>query len=243
MKKTLSAALFAFIIILSLTVACSKNSNGNSNDNDNSSVPQAGNDDKNGGIYKGTIIGSSGNFIIVLQGGVNKIYVTLDGVKDTLSTQTAITNASPVSRAIFKGKTQMSLTFSVDANGANPVINAISIPNHPNAEAFIVKETSTAQVMIFEGRFTKTTGSANDQCTGTVNFFIVNNSGFIAFYREDILSNPTAAGSFLGSVNDSKINVKVGTSSVVLTINADKTRLTGTFTDTCSSSVNCTRTL
>ncbi len=241
MKKILSLTLFTFIIILSLIVGCSKESNVNSS---NPMVPQASNDNKSGGIYKGTIIGSSGSFIIVLQGGVNKIYVTLDGVKDTLSTQATITSGSPVSQAVFTGRTGMSLTFSVDLNGANPVINAISVPSHPYAEAFIVKETSTATVMIFEGRYTKTVGLPTDYCTGTLNFFIISNSSFIAFYREDVITNPTATGSFIGPVNGSQINVQVAAGvTVALTFNTDKTRLTGTITAACSSSVSCTRTL
>lgn len=248
MKKPLSLTLFSLILILSLILSCSKNIN-SPEPVDNSFdvlVPQAGNDNTSGGIYKGTIIGSSGSFILVLQKTVNKIYVTLDGVKDTLYYQGTFTNGKPVSKVIFNnppGKTKISLSFSVDANGANPIINSIIIPNHLNPKALIVKETSNTQVIVFEGRYTKSVGSPNDQCTGTLNFFIINNSSFIAFYREDILNNQSAAGSFSGAVIANQINIKVGTSTVALTLNADRTKLTGTFNDVCSSSVNCIRTL
>ena len=232
---------FTLIVILSgFIISCSKNKNDNLL---TSAIPaaQAVNDNKSGGIYKGTIVGSTGSFAIVLQDGQNKITLTLDGSNYTLTTQSTITSGTAISGANFTGS-GMSMTFSVDANGNNPVITSLSIPNHPNAVATVLKETSTTSVMVFEGRYTKTSGSSNDHCSGTINF-VVNGSSFIASYKEDIISNSTSAGTFSGTYSGNQINKTLGTTVVAVTISSNQQSITGSISDACSASVNCIRTM
>lgn len=205
-------------------------------------LPQPINDNKSGGIYKGAIVGSAGNFTIVLQDAVNKIYVTMDGTNYTLTTQTTITSGNAIVGVVFTGTTGIQMTISVNADGNNPSVDALTIPGHPGALAILLKETSTTPVMVFQGRYTKSGGSSNDHCTGTL-LIALNGSYFIAAYREDVLSNPTSAGSFAGSYTGNQINTTVGTSIVALTISSNKQSITGTLTDVCPSTVSCTRSL
>jgi hypothetical protein len=50
----------------------------------------------------------------------------------------------------------MSITFSVEPNGAGATITGANIPGHPNAVFELVKETSNALIECFEGTYSTT---------------------------------------------------------------------------------------
>jgi hypothetical protein len=122
-------------------------------------------DSKSGGIYKGVIVGSSGFFAVVLQNGLKEIVLTLDGEKRTLTTSTldSWTSGEPIKNVVFTSD-DWSATFSVGGAGIVPSIT-LSLAGHPNAQAVIIKELSTAVVRAYEGIYS---GSES----GTWNFVL-----------------------------------------------------------------------
>ncbi len=115
----------------------------------------AANDNSSKGIYKGVIIGSSGTikFDIGNTDSTLKAYMVIDGVSVTLTaTVKWVAGASYVSpfTGTMNGQ-DVSITFTVDANGGNPAVTTMSIPGHANAVLSISKETSANLVKCFEG--------------------------------------------------------------------------------------------
>lgn len=112
-------------------------------------------DNDSRGIYKGIIVGSSGTIKFDLANGDTtlKAYMTIDGISATLTATVAwVAGASYVSPFTGTiGGNPVSITFSVDANGGNPVVTSMSIPGHPDATLTIAKETSTNLIKCFEG--------------------------------------------------------------------------------------------
>ncbi|MBX9853876.1 MAG: hypothetical protein K2X86_19205 [Cytophagaceae bacterium] len=116
----------------------------------------ASNDASSAGIYKGVITGSSGNFKIVLENGSSNIFIvaTFQGVTDTLTTN-SLSSWNPgdaIVSAVFTGDQEISITFSVNADGSSPTATA-AITGYSNVTVSIVKETSTTLVQCFEGTF------------------------------------------------------------------------------------------
>ncbi len=243
MRKANYLNKYVLLLLAVFFFRCTKDSN-NSNNNFTSSAPTAQpvNDSKSGGLYKGTITGSTGNFYLNLQNGDNKMYAIVDGVKDTLSTATTITSGIGISQAVFTGHTGMILNFSVNADGSNPMVNSFTIPGHAFAEAFIFKETSTQSVMVFEGRFTKTGGGSSCE-SGMLNFIIVNDVSGYGYYKED--GGQHVAGTFSGMITSSQFTFSAGVARGNCTINTNKTMITGTASDIsgCASSISSSRTL
>lgn len=131
-------------------------------------IAQIEHDLKSGGIYKGTLVGSSGIFIINFQGDTIFSELTFDGItkKGTTSSLNSWKTGEAISNAIFLfGDWQ--LIFSVNADGSNPQV-AITIPNH-TIEAMVVKETSSKLLDVYEGTYS---GDAN----GIFNFTIQNSN-------------------------------------------------------------------
>ncbi|MEO6612310.1 MAG: hypothetical protein ABIT05_06215 [Chitinophagaceae bacterium] len=238
MKQIKTAA--TILLLLSLVFSCSKDNN-DSNNPPSGITAQPANDNKSGGVYKGTITGSSGSFYINLQDGDNKIYTVFDGQKDTLSTTTVITSGAAISQALFTGHTGMSLVFSVSADGNNPVVNSFTIPGHPFAEAFMFKEKSNQQVMVFEGRFTKTAGPANCE-SGMINALLIGNTLY-GYFKED--GGQHLSGHFTSTVSNNQFSFTAVSATGNCTINSSKSQITGTASDPsgCASTVSCTRTL
>lgn len=112
------------------------------------------------GIYKGTVIGSSGTIKFSVQNGGNDIVATLiiDGTTANLTSSVNwISGQAYV--APFTGTINgqpASITFSVNADGSNPVITSSDIPGHSNAVFTLVKETSNALIECFEGTYEST---------------------------------------------------------------------------------------
>jgi len=65
------------------------------------------------------------------------------------------------------GTDPVSITFSVDRDGTDPVIVSSSIPGHPNASFTLAKETSNALIEGFEGTY-----STRDGKKGTLNILL-----------------------------------------------------------------------
>lgn len=115
-------------------------------------------DNSSAGVYKGIIVGSSGVVALYLYntGTEVKMLVTFDGKNTTLST-TSLSAWAPgqaINAAVFTGTLDgqpVAATFSVGANGLNPVMTA-TIPGHTVTIA-VYKETSTALVKNYEGTY------------------------------------------------------------------------------------------
>lgn len=121
--------------------------------------------DKSGGIYKGTIVGSSGVFVVRLQKGVKEIAITLDGVTKKLvpTGLTTWTTGDPIKNAVF-ALDGWEAVFSVGATGLLPQLT-VNIPGHTNAQVVVLKELSTSIIRVYEGTYTGTSA-------GTWNFVI-----------------------------------------------------------------------
>ena len=115
---------------------------------------QSADDSKSGGVYKGTIVGSSGVLKIVLQKGVKEIQMTISGVSKTLTTTSldTWTSGEIIRNALFT-KDDWQVMFNVGAAGIGASVT-MTIPGHASAEAILTKETSKAIVRVFEGTYT-----------------------------------------------------------------------------------------
>lgn len=117
---------------------------------------RASEDSKSGGIYKGVIVGSSGTFAVVLQNGIKRIRLTMDGETRDLTT-TALdswVSGDPLMNILFEaGDWQAQFTAGSTGNVRSLIF---TIPGHINPEVAILKELSTAQVRTFEGTYSGT---------------------------------------------------------------------------------------
>ncbi len=122
-------------------------------------------DNSNFGLYKGIIAGSSGTIKIEINNGNGeaKATIAIDGGTEELTGPTSLANGQAITNAAFTGATS-SFTFSVDADGKNPVINNIVIEGHDNVAVSVIKETSANVAYCYEG----TAIGGNDH-TGVLN--------------------------------------------------------------------------
>lgn len=165
MKRSLIQAAFMLATVL-LFQSCKKE--------DNTKAPSgyqctscktrpdalAENDAVGKGVYKGTVIGSSGTIKFAIQNGSNDIIATLviDGTTVSLASSVSWVSGQAYI-APFTGTLNgqpVSITFSVQANGSSPIITSASIPGHPSAVFTLVKETSNALIECFEGTYSST---------------------------------------------------------------------------------------
>lgn len=128
-------------------------------------------DNNSGGIYKGIVIGSSGTIVLNINNDGSEVtaILTLDGDVITLTSTVAwVEGQSYVApfNGTYNGQ-NISVTFSVDANGENPVMVTSDIPGHPNAVFTIIKELSSLLVEGFEGTYSSTSGES-----GTFNILL-----------------------------------------------------------------------
>jgi hypothetical protein len=129
-------------------------------------------DNSSFGLYKGVIVGSTGNIKIEINNGNNtaKAYISIDGQNDELTTTYTFANGQAIVNAAFNG-TLSNFTFSVDADGKNPVIANINIEGHSNVDASVFKETSVNVASAYEG-----TLIGGNNASGTINVVRNNNS-------------------------------------------------------------------
>lgn len=116
------------------------------------------NDNSIKGVYKGTVVGSSGSVFIDIQNGSNTITarIVLDGTTINLISNVSLVEGEPYI-APFEGtynEEPITVVFSVGLNGSDPTIITSDIPGHPNAVFMVYKETSTSLIEAFEGEFT-----------------------------------------------------------------------------------------
>src|SRR5689334_14548155 len=123
--KKLTPAVNAFIItaILLYTVgSCSKSSSAGSNNLSATPTAKASYDNQSGGVYKGTLTGSSGYFEVNLQASKPFIifqWINPQGGIDSLFTTSLSSwqSGQAISEALFVGADGAKFWFSVDANG------------------------------------------------------------------------------------------------------------------------------
>jgi hypothetical protein len=181
----------------------------------------AENDTKSGGVYKGTLIGSSGVFKLVLQGGKKEFVCTIDGVTKTLTTTDleSWTSGDEIVEAEFVSG-DWKVYFSVAANGESASL-AFQIAGHPNINASFIKEYSTALVKAFEGSYAGTS-------TGTWNFIIIEDQVF-GISQSSTTPGPNGAGYLVGTVDGTALTGTVNQETVVAgTLNGNT--VTGTWT-------------
>jgi hypothetical protein len=123
------------------------------------------------GIYIGVVIGSTGTIKFdIANGGTSATgTLVLDGVTINLISTNTPTAGSAFS-ATFTGKlngADVSIKFSVDADGKNPIITLPIIPGHPSAQFFIAKELSTSLIEAYVGTYSSTKPE-----TGTFNMLV-----------------------------------------------------------------------
>ena len=183
-------------------------------------VASSANDDKSGGVYKGTLIGSTGSLKVVLVGDTKVAYMVFDGVSKTLTTTDLGSWASgqAVTNATFTSG-DWKVVFSVSAAGTNPIIS-ITVPGHTVAVA-IVKEQSSSLTKSYEGTFTAGTASSN------FNFVLKGDTSLTGMLK----TTDNKIVNFKGSVVSNKITVTTnsGTGVITATGTVSGDVATGTF--------------
>jgi len=143
----LSVTLFSLLAISS----CSKKEDKPDKETEGPEA-KASFDNSNYGIYKGIFVGSSGVIIINMHND-NTISATLtvDGVTHHFTTTQTVQQDQATTVDFTDGSN--SFTFVVAADGTNPEVTNIVIPDHPRAAVLIAKESSTVVVECYEGTF------------------------------------------------------------------------------------------
>lgn len=114
---------------------------------------KAQDDNKSSGVYKGTFVGSSGTFKLVIQLDMIAGLLILDDNPYVLTTKdiTVADLGGPIIDAEFTdGSGFIKLIFSVEADGSNPSAT-LAITGHDDIQIVVLKETSTSQVIVYEG--------------------------------------------------------------------------------------------
>ncbi len=222
MKSNLYKLFLLTLFITSISISsCKKDNNNGSDKTEEAAKPEAmaAFDNKSGGVYKGTVAGSSGFFKIVLQNGSTRAEITFDGVTKTLTPNLGgWTSGQALKNADFASG-DWHLIFSVDADGGNPSVT-INIPGHITV-AVVVKETSSNRVDVFEGTYSGIGTKGTFNLTSTGNKFTAIYKG--AFAMGD--STLSASGNISGARNGNTITGENG--AINGTINGDA--MTGTY--------------
>lgn len=190
-------------------------------------IALAANDNSSKGIYKGVVIGSSGTIKFdIANTSSNSISAVLVIDRVTVNLTTTYTwSAGGISMAPFVGELNgqdVTINFSVGANGTGATIVSATIPGHPNAIFSLAKETSTAMARCYEGTY-----STSDNETGTFNIIVSTLlKGWTGKSRKD---GATTATDISGSYVNDKLYWGSGTNVEIATMNGDT--FTGTFND------------
>ena len=211
-KRVLVAMLAtAFLLVISMVTSCKTNDPALNLATKPEAV--AANNASSAGVYKGVIVGSSGYFNLSIKNGSDAITCkfVFDG-KEVALTSTSFGSwaaGQPINKAVFTGTLNgqtINLTFSCDANGANPV-TTVTIPGH-TVYTVVIKEKSDVLVRCYEGTYTvaKTSGLIN----GIWNFVAYKpstvNGSLVAGYHADPQSN----GEFYGDEVDGVLQIGDG---------------------------------
>ncbi len=195
---------------------------------------QAAHDASSKGIYKGVLIGSSGtiSFNIANNGNTITAVMVIDGTTVNLTSNVTWV-AGTAYIAPFTGSMggqTVTINFSVDQTGLNPMVTSSSIPGHPNAIFTIVKESSTSLVEAFQGTYTKPSSGGTE--TGTFNMLLAK-----PLNKFRVLSRKTGSSSasepFEGSYSNGVLSYTyssgAGTGTLTGSVNGDV--VSGTLVD------------
>jgi len=219
LKKNLVAMLAtAFLLVISMVTSCKTNDPALNLATKPEAV--AANNASSAGVYKGVIVGSSGYFNLSIKNGSDAITCkfVFDGNEVALTSKSFGSWAAgqPINNAVFTGTLNgqtINLTFSCDANGANPAVT-VTIPGH-TVYASVVKEKSDTLVKCYEGTYT--IAKAKGTISGTWNF--VYYGQLVYGYRADAESN----GAIYGDVVDGVLQIGDGP------LHIDETSVSGSF--------------
>ncbi len=206
MKKPVTLALIAAFALGAMTscdITGGEEGNDNGNDDGKSTETTAEFDNSNFGLYKGVIAGSSGVVRIEIHNGddLSEATMVIDGLTDELMCEEEFANGEAIVEATFTGEIS-SFTFSVGADGRNPVISNIAIDGHDSVIGTVTKETSEHVSSCYLG----TSIGGNDH-RGTFNIVRVGNTYSGVSKGEDGFSC-----SFSGSINgDGSFSGNTGT--------------------------------
>lgn len=252
MKQLISfCALIAAVSALLLTGnSCSKSSGSNSpglGNNTSGTTAQAAYDNQSGGIYKGTLTGSSGYFVVNLQAA--KPYVVYQWT-DPASASDSLPAASlgnwqsgqALSKALFTGTSGAKIWFSVTATGSNPSIDSVYFPSHQGpVYAAIAKETSSNPVRVYQGSASPVSSNGGKCVNAVVNVWTAGSSAMGTY-----LATTGEHGGGTGTVSGNQVQMSMGGESGSLTISSDASSITGTVTgngttSTCSHNISLKR--
>ena len=229
MKKLLFKKAIPILLLSSFLASCGKEKTRTANEEQKidpiTAVASAADDQKSGGIYKGTLVGSTGAIKIILQGSTKVAYISFNGVPKTLST-TDLNNWS--SGQALKDATFVAgdwkIVFSVDASGNNPIVVA-TIPGH-TVSASLVKETSTTTAKTFEGTF-NINGQSN------VLNFVIKGTELVGLIKSTDQKIFTIRGMVSNNVITASGNSDTGL--ITATGNLSNDNASGTFNETGTS--------
>jgi hypothetical protein len=110
---------------------------------------------KSSGVYKGTLLGSSGTFKLIIDS--ENIYGLLEVDFETYILKTNDISSSDlgkqISNALFTdAANKVNVYFSVEADGSHPMVS-ITIEGHSDVQAVVLKETSNQLVKVYEGYY------------------------------------------------------------------------------------------
>lgn len=139
----------------------------------------------NFGVFKGVIVGSTGIIRFYINNGNNdvKCYITIDNIKDTLTTTAKFTLSEPIVKAHFVGKFS-SVTLSCDERGNTVDISDLKINGHSNLQAYVVHENTSSQVFCYEGNL-------NGSASGSFNCIVFGSNNQDTIFALSKLKNDT----------------------------------------------------
>jgi hypothetical protein len=235
-------------VVAAINNSCKKsssNNNGSGNGLATQPAAQAAYDNQSGGVYKGSLTGSSGYFEIDLQAGKPFLvyqWTNPAGSIDSLYTSSLSgwQSGQAITKAVFSGSDGSVFWFSVAADGSSPSIDSVSIPSHSGpVYAEVGKELSSALIKVYQG--TGTVANSGSGCfSGTVNMWLGGSNAVITYLgiNGDVgIFGGTVSGNQL-QVNASGGNNETGT----LAISSDGSTIGGTVnSSSCSHNVSLTR--
>jgi hypothetical protein len=175
MKTMHSIKLFILLITFTIIVVpgCQKSGTTPASPDDNVSSTDLGTkaqyNNTSSGVYKGVVIGSTGTIVFTINNGNNAIkgFLTIDNIRDTLTTVQTIVPGQPINNVTFTGRIS-SMKLSANADGSNATLSNISITGHSNVAILIIHENSTKQILCYEGNYSGSlSGTLNCARVGT----------------------------------------------------------------------------
>ena len=235
MRTKLLSGLFVALAV-SFVLSCKKKSDEEDNKYTCSTCKTtpdavAAHDANSKGIYKGVIIGSSGTIKFDIANGGNAITATMviDGINVNLSSNVTWVAGQAYTSA-FTGTlngSQVSVNFTVAADGQGATITSSNIPGHANATFTLSKETSTALIECYEGTY-----SSSKPENGTFN--LVLSRSLKKYGGVSRVNGSSSSSRFSGTINSSN-GLLNETGSLIATLSGDEIK--GSFNDSNGKSV------